>query len=316
MHILLMYSPHQPSQQHLERLKNMSSDIRLSVANNEDEAIAAGQTADVIFGHRYLRQTLPHAENLRWVQSTTNGVDRLPCTALKERGITLTRFTRSAEGVARHALALAFALARDLPRSVRNQDRQCWNKDLSFLPAPKRAIVFGAGNVGRATARFLQGLGLEVAGVKRSVDDPASDDDFDELYDQHSWPPALETSDWCFLALPHTEETAGMIDEEALRRLPTHAAVINVGRGEPLDLDGLTNVLEDQDLGGAALDVLPAALEPLPDDHPLWTTPRLLITPHVAAYDPRRREMVEDFVEAQLQRYLTQQPLEEVVISS
>ncbi len=316
MHILLMYSPHQPSSPHLERLKNMDSDIRLTVADSEEEAIAAADTADVIFGHRYLRQSLPHADQLRWVQSTTNGVDRLPCTALAERDVTLTKFTGSADGVARHALALAFALTRGLPEAYQNQMQQHWDKDLPFLPAPERALVFGAGNVGRAIANFAHGLGLEVAGVKRTVDGSPSDEDFDELYDQHSWHSALENTDWCFLALPHTDETAGMIDEHALRELPPHAVLINVGRGETLDLNGLVAALEDDALGGAALDVLPASLEPLPDDHPLWSTSRLLVTPHVAAYDPRRRAMVEEFVEAQLQRFLMHSPLKDVVIPS
>lgn len=315
MHILLMYSPHRPSEQHLERLRAMDANIRLTVAESEDKAIAAAEDADVIFGHRYLRQCLPHVQRLQWVQSTTNGVDRLPCATLEERGITLTRFTGSAKGVGRHAMTLALAVTRGLPQAQRHQRRQRWDKDIPFLPAPERALVFGTGNIGRAIARLVRGIGLEVAGVKRRLDrKPSDDEDFDRLYDRHSWHAALEEVDWCFLALPHTAETTQMIDEEALRRLPDHAVVVNVGRGETLDLDGLVSVLREGCLGGAALDVLPADLEPLSSDHPLWEVPRLLITPHVAAYDPRRGEKVEAFVEAQLQRFLAQEPLKEVVI--
>lgn len=314
MHILLMYSPHQPSDQHLDRLRGMDSTITLTVAESEEEALSAAETADVIFGHRYLRQSVPHAERLDWVQSTTNGVDRLPCDALEERNVTLTRFTSSAEDVGRHALSLALSVTRDLPQAWRNQEQRRWDKDLSFLPAPERAVVFGTGNVGRAIARFVGGIGMEVAGVKRSLDGDTPDEEFDHLYDRHSWHGALETADWCFLALPYTEETVDMIDEDALRRLPDHAVVVNVGRGETLDVDALASVLQDGHLGGAALDVLPASLEPLPNDHPLWETPRLLLTPHVAAYDPRRKKKVERFIEAQLQRFLADEPLQEVVI--
>lgn len=315
MHILLMYSPHQPSEQHLYRLQAVDADVSLTVAESEEEAIAAAEDADVIFGHRYLRQCLPHARKLHWVQSTTNGVDRLPLRALEEQGVTLTRFTGSAKDVARHALALALAMNRGLPQAWHHQQSQRWDKNISILPAPKRAIVFGTGNVGRRIARLLRGMDLEVVGVKRSLEQEKSDDDFDQLVDQHSWHAAMEEADWCFLALPHTEETTDMIDEEALRRLPEHATVVNVGRGETLELQGLTSLLRDDRLGGAALDVLPAHLEPLPADHPLWEMPRLLITPHVAAYNPSRQERVEAFVEAQLRRFLARQPLKEVVIS-
>lgn len=315
MHILLMYSPHRPSGRHLRRLRATDAGIRLTVAACEEEAIAAAPSADVIFGHRYLRQCLPHAEMLCWVQSTTNGVDRLPQAALEARGITLTRFTGSAKRVGHHALALALAVTRGLPQAWHRQEMQRWDKDIAFLPAPERALVFGAGNVGRAIARVVHGMGVEVAGVKRSLNQTAPNDDFDRLYDRHSWHAAMTDADWCFLALPHTTETAHMIDEAALRRLPDHAVVVNVGRGETLDLNGLVSLLREGHLGGAALDVLPADLEPLPADHPLWEVPRLLITPHVAAYEPTRRERVENFVEAQLRRFLAQQPLKDVVLS-
>lgn len=314
MHILLMYSPHAPSRRHLQRLRAADAGVRLTVAESEDEAIAAAAHADAIFGHRYLRQCVLHAPKLRWVQSTTNGVDRLPCAALEERGVTLTRFTGSAATVGRHAAALALSLTRGLHEARDHQQARRWDKDLAVLPPPERALVFGAGRVGRAIARAIRGMVEEIAGVRRSAAEAAADDDFDRFYDRHAWRDALEGADWCFLALPHTAETAGIIDEAALRRLPRHAALVNVGRGETLDVDALAAALREGHLGGAALDVLPAGLEPLPSSHALWDVPRLLITPHVAAYSPARSQQVEAFIEAQLRRFLAQEPLREVVL--
>lgn len=315
MRILLMYSPDPPSSSHLDRLRGMDANISVTVATCEEDAIAAAKEADIIFGHRFLRQCVPHAQKLRWVQSTTNGVDRLPCNALAKQGVTLTRFTGSAADVGRHAVALALAVNRGLYQAWNDQANRRWTKDISPLPPPERAVVFGTGNIGRAIARFLQGMDLEVAGVKRSLDHKTPARHFDRLYDRHSWTAALEDADWCFLALPHTEETEHMIDRETLHQLPDHATVVNVGRGETLDVAHLASVLRNGHLGGAALDVLPADLEPLPPDHFLWDVPRLLITPHVAAYSPIRQRRVEAFIESQLQRFLSGQPLKEVVIS-
>ena len=78
MHILLMYSTHSPSQEHISRLQGIDPSIQVSVADSVENAIKHGRTADIIFGHRYLAQCLPYGAKIRWVQSTAGGVDRLP----------------------------------------------------------------------------------------------------------------------------------------------------------------------------------------------------------------------------------------------
>lgn len=314
MHLLLMYTPHAPSPRHVERLRSIDPSVRVTVAQSEREAVRAAPTADAIFGHRYLRQVLPHASRLQWVQVTTNGIDRLPNDRLRERGVLLSRFTGSAAEVARHALALALTLDRAIAECVDNQRIQRWTKAIRMLPAPKRALVLGAGRIGRQIARYVRGLDVEVDGVRRAAT-TESDPDFRQMYDAESWREALPGIDWLFLALPHTAETNGLLDAEALQALPSHALVVNVGRGETVDLKALTAALEAGDLGGAALDVLPEEFEPLADDDPLWQVPNLLLTPHVAAFAPDRPERVEAFVESQLRAYLEGKPLRDVVFN-
>jgi phosphoglycerate dehydrogenase-like enzyme len=182
---------------------------------------------------------------------------------------------------------------------------------MDWIPLPEKAVVFGTGSIGREIARLLQAQGLTVTGVKRNVEDslPA----FDALRDRHRWRDTLSDADWCFLALPHTDETRGMIGEDALAELPAHAVVVNVGRGETLRLSPLVNQLRTDRLGGAALDTLPAEKEPLDPSSPLWEVPRLVLTPHVASYHPGRRRNVERFCERQVQRYLCGEPLADEV---
>ena len=169
MHILLMYTPDPPSAAHIRRLESLDPKIQISVASSEGDALEKAATAEVILGHRYLRQVLPHAPHLRWVQSTSGGTDYLPEMALAERNITLTRFTGASTIIAQHARALAWALTRAVPSLVQQQMNGTWNKVLPFLPRPRRALILGTGSIGRALARSLHADGLHVSGVKRRV---------------------------------------------------------------------------------------------------------------------------------------------------
>jgi phosphoglycerate dehydrogenase-like enzyme len=313
MHILMMTTPHRPSPEHLRRLKATGPAVEITVAETVADSIKASKSCEVIFGHRFLRQCLPFTENLRWVQTTSGGVDRLPCGQLEEKNVLLTRFTLSSSVVARHAVTLAYCITRAIPEAKENQSRKHWKKTLDFLPFPRRAIIFGTGNIGCAIARILKADGLQVFGVKKHPF-KRKIAEFDEIYTGDSWRIVLKDMDWCFLALPHRDDTKNFFDEASLRSLPKHAVVVNVGRGETLDHVGLIRVLKEGHIGGAALDVLPNSDEPLDSESILWETPRLLLTPHVAAYDPKRRELVEKFCEEQLDRYLNGLTLKDIVI--
>ena len=302
-----MYSTHRPSPGHLDRLAALGAEP--VVAGDEADAIARAADAEAILGHRYLRQVLPHAPRLRWVQSTAGGTDRLPADALRARGVTLTRMAVASPVIVRHALALAWALARNLPDLVRQQDAGRWAPPDAWPPLPRRALVLGAGSIGRAIAERLRADGLLVTGVRRQPGPAAPP--FDAVLGPDGWRRRLPETDWLFLALPLTDETRGLVGEAELRALPPHAVVVNVGRGETLDTGALCRALRDGHLGGAALDVI----DPKPDGpgDAVWSTPRLLITPHVAAHHAGRAEQVEAVCEAQVRRFLAGDPLLDVV---
>ncbi|MFO8099843.1 MAG: D-2-hydroxyacid dehydrogenase [Salinibacter sp.] len=311
MNVLLMYSTHAPSAEHITRLESRHGGVRVSVADSEADARAQAQTADVIFGHRYLRQCLPQARRLRWVQSTAGGVDRLPLDALAKQGVMLTRMTVSAPVIARHAVTLAWAVTRRLPEAVARQREGQWDASFDWPPQPQRAAVFGMGAVGKAVAQCLHADGITVYGVRRRSQEtmPAP---FARVYDRTSWRDVLPHVDWCILALPHTAGTRGQFDREALSRLPAHAVLVNVGRGETVITSDLVQVLEQGHLSGAALDVISPS--PTGPDDPVWHTPRLLLTPYVAAHSRERPAALERFCEAQLARYRAGTPLQNQVL--
>lgn len=311
MRIVLMYSLAPPSPAHLHRMRTLAEGHDVIVVGDETQALAATADADIILGHRFLRQCLPGAKRLRWVQTSAQGVDRLPLDELAERHVVLTRSTLDAQTVAAHAVALAWSLARALPEAQRRQTDQSWDQRLGFAPLPQHALVMGHGAIGQSIAQRLRSQGIVVNCARRGTFPEASASPCERVVTGQAWRDVLPTIDWCFLALPHTPETSGMFDEQALRRLPRHALLVNVGRGETLDTQALLRVLDEGHLAGVGLDVMQP--EPLPPGHPLWQAPRILITPHIASHHPRRNEQVERYFEAQLARYLADEPLVDTV---
>lgn len=297
MKILIMYGLFAPGSGHLARLRAAGHEV--VVADAEELAIRAAADVEVILGHRYLRQCLPGARRLRWVQSTAGGVGHLPLQELRAAGVRLSRDAISAPAIARHALTLAWALQRGLPAAFAAQTEGRWAVPAAWPPAPRAALVFGAGEIGRAIAGLLRREGLRVTGVRRARR-PGGPSEFDAVIGADEAEAALAGADWCFLALPSTRATRGWFDARRLGLLPAHACLVNVGRGACLDSGDLCRILREGHLAGAALDVIDP--KPAGPDDPVWRTPRLLITPHVASHRAERAGEFERLAEEQIER--------------
>jgi phosphoglycerate dehydrogenase-like enzyme len=306
-----MYSFGQPTPQHLARLRALAPGLEIVPVTNEKQALDAVGPAEVILGHRYLRQSLGRAKLLKWVQSSAGSVDRLPIMDLARRGILLTRSTVDSREVAAHAIALAWSLTRALPQALMQQMKEKWDQQLPFAPMPKKAIVIGYGAVGEAIAERLRAQDIRVICSKRGTDRPDPPTPCEQILFDEQWLNYLAEVDWCFLALQHTPQTTRIFDEAALLSLPARAILVNVGRGQTLDTAALVNVLQEGHLAGVALDVTEPS--PLPAGHPLWRAPRLLITPHVASHHPGRGERIERYIEQQVSNFLAGEALRDVV---
>lgn len=302
--LLLMYSTHQASAEHVSAIEQVLGEGNVLIAESEEDAIQKAPEADIIWGHRYLRQVLPYAERLRWVQSTAAGVDRLPLTELAQKKVILTRATVSSDTIARHAHTLMWMLIRGLHSSYGNQLKRDYVKTIPILPQPRKALVLGTGAIGCALAEILKRDGLSVFGVNQSGRVPGC---FDGVFVGEDWHQLLPEVDAIFLAVPATSSTAAIVDKSVMDLLPSHALVINVGRAESLDHIALCELLLQGRLGGAGLDVTPPELRH--ENSILWRTPNLLITPHNAAHSYERSDLLEAFFLLQLQRYLNQEPL-------
>jgi phosphoglycerate dehydrogenase-like enzyme len=250
-------------------------------------------------------EPLGRMPNLRVVQALTAGyehlVDRLPpgTTLCNARGL-------HDSSTAEMALALLLAAERELPRWVRNQEAGRWEHAHTRSLAGSRVLIVGYGSIGAALDRRLTACEAEVTRLARSprpAEDVHAVEELDAL---------LPAADAVVLVTPLTEQTRGLLDTRRLALLPDGALVVNVGRGPVLDTAAL---LAETSAGRlrAALDVTDP--EPLPADHPLWSSPGVLISPHVGggatAFYPAARQ----FVAGQIRRFVSGEPLENVVVA-
>jgi len=202
------------------------------------------------------------------------------------------------------AVGLIIARLRRIDDMARAMPHGEWIADRYDALADRRVVIIGAGGVGRAIAARLEPFEVEVAMVARTARDGIHS--LDEL------PHLLPSADVVILAVPLDEMTRGMVDSEFLGRMRDGALLVNVARGGVVRTDDLLVEMASGRLQ-AALDVTDP--EPLPADHPLWTTPGVLISPHVGgnttAFAPRMRRLITE----QVARWQAGEPLHHVLRS-
>ncbi len=179
------------------------------------------------------------------------------------------------DATAEHAVGLILAVLRGLPEAVRAQDHGTWTR----MPgrrslADSRVLVLGHGSIGQALAERLVAMKAQVTGVARTA---RPDNLVGRVHGTDDLPDLLPRQDVVVVLTPLTAQTRHLVDAAFLTRLADGALVVNVARGPVVDTDA---VLAEAGRLRFALDVTDP--EPLPEGHPLWSAPGVLVTPHVA----------------------------------
>jgi len=244
----------------------------------------------------------PHPA-LTWVQLPSAGVDDLFAAGLfTDSAIEWTGAQGSyARPVAEHALALLLATLRRLPERVRAES---WAEEFGRSLYGLRVVIVGAGGIARELLRLLAAFEVTTTVVRRAATAlPGAD----RTLPISGLRDALPEADVLILAAPLTPETRGLIDADALAALPWGAVLVNVGRGALVDTGALVAALESGVLAGAGLDVTDP--EPLPDGHPLWTLPTVIVTPHTADTPDMVEPLLAARVAENVRRRLAGEPL-------
>ena len=271
------------------------------------EQIAA---ATVVFGWPR-PEMMRGAASLKWFQTMWAGTEEY--SGFLPQGALFTSSSGSnSRSVAEHMLTSLLAVCRRLPAYLDSQRSHVWkDEDPMKTILGGTVLVAGAGHVGSDFAKLCQGLGAKTIGLKRTVSGPV--EGFDQVQAMDQLDALLPQADVVALVLPHSPQTAGLMDARRIALMKDDAVLISAGRGSVLDQEALAAAMRGGKLWGAALDV--ATPEPLPSESPLWDVPNLLLTPHVAGgmrLEITRRRCVE-MAQENLRRYLAGEALVNLV---
>ena len=295
----------------IQRIQDVSEEVEIITASSEGEALEIMPEVEVVLGP-VTPAMLALGDQLRWVQNLGAGVDDVLFPEFVESDVVLT----SAKGIvgihlADHAMALLLSLTRGIATAVRNPsfDQRWPIRAASWELAGRTMGIVGLGGTGQALAIRAAGFGMRIIAV--DPDDVEVPDCVNLCWKMDRFHDLLAESDVVAVCAPLTKKTEGMFDADAFRRMQNHAMLVNVTRGLIVDEYALLQALEQGQIGGAGLDVIPQ--EPLPDDHPLWHMPNVVVTPHTAGGSPHRMGRTVDLFCDNLARLLDGRSMSSVI---
>ena len=284
---------------------------RILMPATREEAIRLAPEAHIAAGWSLPGGVLERGRRLRWVHAFTAGVDHfvgLP--GISDGRVVLTRTVGAHVALPDHVMALVLAFARRLHVDIRRQIDRVWDRPAGIGDEVAGMVlgVLGLGQIGRPLAARAAAFDMRVIGTRRT---PGPVPHVDAVLPPERIGDVLREADYVVVLLPLTPETRGRIGEPEFRAMKTTAVFINVSRGPIVQEAALIRALRDGRIAGAGLDVFDA--EPLPPDHPLYTFPQVIITPHVSGITPKFFERIAAIFADNVRRYVTGEPLAHVI---
>jgi phosphoglycerate dehydrogenase-like enzyme len=276
-----------------------------------DQKIPAELAArcEVLLGWRPAPRVLASMPRLRWIQSSTAGMDQW----LADRDLREDVILTCARGSHRvqmpeNILAALFFLTKPFMACALDQRESRWTRRISEPLVGKTLGILGLGAVGQELARKADALELKVIGTKRS---PTPLPHVAKVYPPAGTDEVLGASDFVLLLLPPTTETENFMDARRFRAMRPSAYFLNFARGSLIVDEDLIEAVRSKTIAGAVLDVF--RKEPLPSDHPFWTTEGIMVLPHIGGLHPQRDEAVAEVFVANARRFVAGEPPETVV---
>ena len=272
-----------------------------------DEATLA--EVEVIFAMNAPPGALAKMPKLRWIQSLTAGVEGWTARPDLRPGITLccARGTHRIQ-MPENILGALFHITKPYAAIVEDQREKRWARRVSRNLAGSTLGILGLGAIGGELARKAAALEMRVIGTRRNV---TAMEGVEKVFAPEATDEVLREADFLVALLPATAATENFLNAERLSKMKPTAWVVNFGRGAIIDDAALIAAVTNKTIAGAVLDVF--RTEPLPQDNPLWTTPGIMVLPHIGGHHPERDKDVAALFADNLGRLLAGQPLREVV---
>ena len=267
------------------------------------------EQAEVLMAYTVPPGVLGAMPKLRWAQAMTAGVEGwielpdLPPSLM----LTCARGTHE-ESMPENIIGALLYVAKPYAAAAENQKSAKWVRTVPEPLTGKTLGILGVGVIGEKVARIASTLGMRVIGTRRrpepvpNVQSVLPTERTDEL---------LAQADFVLLLMPATRETENFMNADRLRRMKPSAWLLNFGRGQLVKDEDLVAAVKDKRIAGAVLDVY--RQEPLPAEHPFWTTKGIVVLPHLGGPHPQRDKFVARLFVDNLARFLDGKPLREVV---
>ncbi|NLE16456.1 MAG: D-2-hydroxyacid dehydrogenase [Spirochaetales bacterium] len=296
-----------PDQEEMESLEALYPQIRVTSTSMSNYSLEQLQQAHIIVGLPKPGD-LKHAVNLHWLQTPSSGVSQYVDSSLYAGQPILLTNARGTYGrqIADHVIGEIIAFNHNLLRYHEQMKIKLWKR---YFPTKdlweSTLLIIGLGDIGTQLALRAKAHGLRVLAIKRTAAPKPSY--VDELGTQEDLDSFLMQADYVVLCAASTDQTEHLLDERRIALLPAGSYVFNVGRGNLLDEQALVRALQSGRIKGAGLDV--TTIEPLPQDHVLWTLDNVLITPHASGLSPSDPHQVFSLFLKNLDLYLQNKPL-------
>ena len=280
--VLIRHERPEWSEWYAENLGVHFPDFNFQVARTLDDAMAHAAETHVYIGIG--PQMPPHLvaamPRLEWVQSLTTGVDNLLAMKEMPEGVPITKCA-GVQGpqMSELALLLMMSLLRRLPDLLESQKAGRWDRKPQPLLWGKTVCILGLGSIAETLATYCTTMGMTVTGVS---DSRASAPHVDRIYKRAELTQAAGEADFLVVLLPLSPDTRHIVNASVLAAMKPSSYLINIARGGCVDEDALLDALKAGTIAGAGVDVFET--EPLPPEHPLWSAPNLVLTPHVGGY--------------------------------
>jgi phosphoglycerate dehydrogenase-like enzyme len=278
--------------------------MREAVIAGGGEIVDVNETTALVWGAardpQGLAEVLEKHPHLDWIQLPFAGVEEFTHLIDGDRLWTCGKGVY-AEPVAEMAVAMALAGLRGLVHYSRASQ---WSGPVGRNLIGARVSILGGGGITEEIVRLLEPFDCHITVVRNRVTDM---DGVDVVLESDRYVDALPGADVVFLALPLTPDTEGMIGRSEFESMESHAWLVNVARGKHVVTDDLVWALDSGAIGGAALDVTDP--EPLPADHPLWSRPNCLITPHVGNTPDMAVPLLSERISNNVRRWISGEQL-------
>jgi phosphoglycerate dehydrogenase-like enzyme len=296
--LILLTLPEKIRMQYYKGLREAFPEMSIDLVDHHSKVDPYIGSADILltFGAHMADHVLEKAKKLRWIQALGTGVDGIVDRPPFRKGVLVSNMHGlHGDSVPEAAIMLMLALARDLPRALRQRNARKWERYPSQLLKGKTVGIFGVGAIARSLAPKCRSFGMTVVGITSA---PRAMEGFDRMVHRDDLESAVRELDFLVLLTPYTPETHGIVGAKMLAAMKPSAFLVNLARGGIVDEDALVGALREKRLAGAALDVF--AAEPLPEDHPLWSMDNVIVTPHLGGFHDQYAEealptVVENF---------------------